>query len=111
VKVKRTAWQCCHGAFESKHELRRLFARYVMELRSRRVSQRPTRTVLHERWLPECVCNSLRQTQRRCWLQMAGCGLGCAIIAHRASHPRSPHGTAVRVIHNHERLYSRTNST
>jgi hypothetical protein len=40
VKVKRTAWQCCHGAFESKHELRRLFARYVMELRSRRVSQR-----------------------------------------------------------------------
>jgi hypothetical protein len=42
------------------------------------VSQPGAGTALHGRWLLKCVCNSLRQTQRRCWLQMAGCGLGDA---------------------------------
>jgi hypothetical protein len=75
-----------------------LFARYEMEKKTPRVAG-PTGTALHERWLLTCVCNSLRQTQRRCWLQMAGCGLGCAMMAIAASHPRSPHGTAVRMVH------------
>jgi hypothetical protein len=59
--------------------------------RRRRVSQRGAGTALHARWLQKCVCNSLRQTQRPCWLQMAGCGLGVRHhrIDHRPSHPRA----------------------
>jgi hypothetical protein len=54
------------------------------------VSQPGARTALHACWLLKCVCNSLRQTQRRCWLQMAGCGLGVRAITASTVSPRAP---------------------
>jgi hypothetical protein len=45
------------------------------------------------RWLSVTRCG---RTQRRCWSQMAGCGLGCAIMSKRASHPSLPPTAAVR---------------
>jgi hypothetical protein len=55
--------------------------------------QRETGTALHGRWLSVTRCG---RTQRRCWSQMAGCGLGCAIMSKRASHPSLPPTAAVR---------------